>query len=524
MTEIRSISGVIPHLLRDRAISNGDRPFLHFREEKTSFAQMEERSNRAANFLKEIGVRRGDKVCLMISNRPEFLELWFGLSKLGAIMIPMDPSLNEDAVAHIANHSDAKVIIVDGSVSVAVAHQVLKLTRIRKCVWIGDVSETPAGLIDYRGAIGAFPGTSCGFPETNPSDVMSIVYTPGTTGPPKGAMISQSNYCLSGVDWAEHVVRASDRDVFFTALPLSRIQTQTLSVMGSLISGCPLVLGEEFEARSFWGVIRRYAATVFDYTDGMIADLMALPEQPDDAANPARLGFGGSVPWKLRRRFENRFNVKIAEGFHLVECGGMCLANFGCNSKDGSIGKPLPPYEGKVVDEFGKELPTGLSGEIIVRSKIPGAVFMGYYREHDRTAENLRNDWFHTGDLGYVDTDGDFFFLDRKADCIRYGGEVFSSIDLERTIGSHPKVLELAATSVRSDLEDEDVRVFIVLRPGVSLVSNEIVEWCSGRMPSHLVPRYVELVSELPKTATGTIRKHELRQRKLREERVGQNA
>lgn len=510
---------MIPDILRDRASANGDRPFLRFRDQSISIAQMEERSNRAANLLREIGVRRGDKVCLMISNRPEFIELWFGLAKLGAIMIPMETSLRRDAVTYIASHSDATVLVVEDSAFLAVEDQVLKLPRIRKSVWIGDVGGTPPGFLNYGGVVGAFAGTSSGLPETNPSDVMSIVYTPGTTGPPKGAMISQRNYCHSGRVWAEHVVQASARDVFFTTLPLSRIHTQTLSVVGSLISGCPMVLGEGFEAPSFWEETRRHGVTVFNYTGSMIDSLMDLPERPDDAANPARLAFGGAISGKMRHHFEKRFDVKIAEGFHLTECGGMGLANLGNNAKEGSIGKPLPLYEGKVADEFGKELPTGLSGEIILRSKNPEAIFLGYYGEHDRTAENMRNDWFHTGDLGYVDTEGDFFFLDRKADCIRRGGEVFSSIEIERIISSHPKVLESAATAVLSELEDEDVRVFIVPRPGVLLLPEEIIEWCSARMASHLVPRYIEMVPELPKTTTGGIRKHELRQRPLGDER-----
>ena len=195
----------------------------------------------------------------------------------------------------------------------------------------------------------------------------------------------------------------------------------------------------------------------------------------------------------------------------------MCLANIGEKAKEGAIGKPLPSYEVKVVDEFDEELPMGLSGEIVLRPQDPGGDLSRVLREHDRTAENMPNGWLHTGDYGYTDTEGRFFFLDRKVDCIRHGRAAIPCLEIERTINSHPAVLESAATGVLSELDDEDVRVFLVLRPGMNVFPEEIVAWCTGQMPSHHVPKYVEIVQELPKTAIGGIRKHELRKHPVRE-------
>jgi crotonobetaine/carnitine-CoA ligase len=514
---------MIPGILRDRVCSKGDSIFLRFRDQSISFGEIDERSNRAANLFREIGVRRGDKVCLMISNRPEFIELWFGLAKLGAAMVPLEASLMENTVSYIASHSDAVVLVMEDSASSAYGGRLGNFPKIRKKIWIGTVGGSPAGFLNYREAIGDFPRTPIGFPETDPSDVMSIVYTPGTTGLPKGVMLSQGNYCNSGKIWAEEVMQANSRDVLFTVLPLSQVLTQTLTVVASLVSGCSMVLEDGFEARTFFTAIRRYGATIFSYTSSMINHLMKLDAMPDDAANPARQAFGGALLGAMRRGFENRFGVEVVEGFHLTECGGMCLANFGESAKAGSIGKPLSSYEVKVVDEFDEELPTGLSGEILLRPKIPEAIFLGYYRDHERTAENMAKGWFHSGDRGYVDTDGDFFFLDRKADCIRHGGEVFSCNEVERIINVHPKVLESAATGVLLEMDDEDVRAFIVLRPGEFLSPEEIIQWCHERMATYLVPRYIEIVSELPKTDVGGMRKYELRKRPLRDERPHKN-
>ena len=282
-------------------------------------------------------------------------------------------------------------------------------------------------------------------------------------------MISAPNYLHAGRVWAGHVLHAEERDVFYTIQPLSLVQTQTLSVVGALVSGCRLALADRFLARTFFDTIRRHGATVFPYTGSMIESLMALEPRPDDATNPARLAFGGAVDRSTAREFGVRFGIEMVEGFQLAECGGMCLANCGDRAKEGSIGKPLPTYEVKVFDEFDEELPTGLSGEIVLRPTTPESAFLGYYREHDRTAENMTNGWFHTGDRGYVDTEGHFFFIDRKADCIRRGGEVFPCVEVERIVNAHPKVLESAATGIRSELDDEDVRVFLVLRPGMDV-------------------------------------------------------
>lgn len=508
---------MIREILRDAAASIGGAPFLRFRNKSISFKEMDESSNRAANLLREIGVRRGDKVCLMVGNRPEFLELWFGLAKLGAIMVPMETSLDRNTASYIASHSDATVFAIEDSAYLAVEEQLGKLPKIRKKVWVGGAGEAPPGFLNFREALGSFPRTAGRLPAVVPTDVMSIVYTPGTTGPPKGAMISQRNYCGAGKVWAGQVVRATARDVFYTAQPLAHVRTQTLTVVGALVSRCRLVLGDGFAPETFFDELRRHGATVFGYTGSMLDSLMNLEPRQDDTANPVRLAFGGAAGGSLARDFGDRFGIDIVEGFHLTEYGGMCLANFGDHGKEGSIGKPLPSYEVKVFDEFDEELPTGLSGEIVLRPTTPESSFLGYYREHDRTAENMTNGWFHTGDRGYVDTEGYFFFIDRKADCIRHGGEVFPCVEVERIVNGNPKVLESAALGVLTVPDDEDVRVFLVPRPGMDVSHEEIVAWCSGRMPSHLVPRYVDIVPELPKTAIGGIRKHELRKHPVRE-------
>ena len=336
---------MIGGILRDKAASIGDRPFLRFQDESISFREMDERSNRAANLLREVGVRRGDKVCLMIGNRPEFVELWFGLAKLGAIMVPMETSLSRNTASYIASHSDATVFAVEESAYLAIEEQLGKLPKIRKKIWIGSGGGgSPSGFLNYREAASSFPRTAGRFPATNPSDVMSIVYTPGTTGLPKGAMISQRNYCHAGRVWAEHVVRAGERDVFYTTQPLSQVQTQTLTVVGALVSGCRLVLGDGFVARTFFDAIRRHGATVFS--------LHEFDDRESDEAGSEAGRRGEPCPPGLRRRSstgrwrgnsESGSVSKWWKGSNLPNAGGCVSPISARERRRGRSGNPYRP-------------------------------------------------------------------------------------------------------------------------------------------------------------------------------------
>ncbi len=506
---------VIPELLRRRVAESGDKPFLYFNERVISFAEMDRRSSMAAGMLARIGVRKGDKVCLMVSNRPEFLELWFGLAKLGAIMVPLNTSLKGEGFTYITNHSDAAVFVLEDKFASAFQKAEPTLTKIAKRIWVGSADSMPAGFTNYDAATAACASVQPASPVLAPSDLMSIIYTSGTTGLPKGAMISHFNYANTGKNWAETVVRATPDDIFFTTLPLFHANAQMFTTMGSLVSGCPVVLREKFSASRFFDEIRQYGATIFNYIGAMLTMLMKQPPRPDDAHNPARLTFGGAAPKEIWRSFEQRFGLTIMEGFGLTESGGVCLVNPYEKVKVGSIGKPLSFCEVKVVDAFDNELPAGLSGEIVMRTMVPNAIFLGYYKDPDRTVESMRNGWFHTGDRGYVDEDGYFYFLDRMKDCIRRRGENISSFEIEKIINSHPKVLESAAIGVPSELGEEEVKVFVVRREGAALPPEEIIAWCDERMANFMVPRYVEFIDAFPKTATERTQKYELRNRPM---------
>lgn len=508
--------GVIPDILRERAATHPDRPFVLFGERTITFREMDERSGRVAGMLRAAGVGRGDRVCLSLSNRAEFLESWFALAKLGAVMVPLGPGAAEEFLRRAAIDPGAAALVTDGSSGTA---DEAAFARFGTKIWCGAPAGAPDGFLGYHEAVAASSAPGGRFPAPGPSDPMSIICTPGTTGFPKAVMLSHGHYCSVGRSWSEIVIGAGPGDVFFTTRPLSRIRTQTLSVMSALVSGCPLVLRERFDAATFFEEIRRRNATVFDCSADMIAKLMELPPRENDARNPARLAFGGAGVGSTGRAFEARYGLRILQEYNITECGGAGLVTSGATGNAGSIGKPLPCYEVKVVDEFDEELPRGISGEIVLRPRVPDAIFLGYCEEPDRTAESMRNGWFHSGDRGYADDEGNFFFIDRMKDCIRRRGATVSSTKIEGIVNSHPGVLESAVVGVPAELDEEDIKVFIVPKPGASPSLDEITAWCAGRLSADMVPRHIEVVRELPKTAAGETRKFELRRRTAGDQR-----
>jgi len=501
----------IPNLLAKRADTSSDAPFLYFRDRTVTFGEMEEGSDRAAAFLREMGVERGDKVCLLLTNRPEFIEIWFGLAKLGAVMVPLSETLKADGFTYIINHSESTVMVVEREFHPVFQAIEQSLEKIGKKIWVGSESDTPSDFIRYPDATVENTVTKSRYSKVVGSDVMAIIYTSTGAGLPRGTMVPHHNYINTGKIWADAIIQVSSSEIFFTNLPLYQINAQVTSTMGALSSGRPLVLGERFVPSRFVDEIRRCGATVFNLVGWMFAALMKEPAQSGDAQNSARIVFGAATPKELWKGFEERFGVTILEGYGRAESGGVCLINSLKDKRIGSIGKPMPYCDVKIFDENDRELPAGMPGEIVVRPVMPDSIFAGYYNNPDLTRETMRNGWFHSGDCGYVDEENYFYFLDRTRDCIRTDGKIIPSPEIENIINSHPGVLESAVVGVPCGPGQEDIRAFVVPRDSVLISAEEILAWCNGRMANYMRPRFVSFLGELPKTMTQRIRKDRLR-------------
>jgi acyl-CoA synthetase (AMP-forming)/AMP-acid ligase II len=383
-----------------------------------------------------------------------------------------------------------------------------KLDGVRH-VLMADEPCTPwaTRLADARASAGAAPDA-----RVKPSDPMCILYTSGTTGMPKGVVLPHFSYLNTGREYAK-VTRLTKDDRPFTTLPLFHVNAQQTTVMGSMLAGVDFVLETKFSASAFWGLVRDSGATVFNYIGSILPVLAKAPPSAQDRDHRARLGIGAACPKDLWKPFEARFGVQLLEGYGLTETGTVATCSTMDAVKVGSIGRAVSFAEVAVVDEHDAALPPGKVGEIVVRPRVPFSMMLGYWNNPAATVEVWRNLWFHTGDLGVMDADGFFTFVDRAKDCIRRRGENISSFLLQKVLLNHPEVLDCAAYAVPSGFQDgeDDVKVDVVLRPETKLTPEELVAFCRAEMAEFMVPRYIEFRAELPKTETERVQKFKLR-------------
>jgi len=504
---------VLGELIDDRAKRNGDKIFLRFRDQKFTYEEIRRYANRCANAFKDLGIVKGDKVSIMLPNCPEFLHIWFGLAKCGAVEVPVNTSYKGEFLRHIVDQSDSRIFVI--------AYEFLDrlkliedaLKKVERVVVLGrgqkqeathfkipmmsfeeffDSAEDPVEVVVY------------------PWDPLSIIYTSGTTGLSKGALGPHKFWVVCAEKMLE--CREGEReDIFYTFMPLYHFNAQCLTTVTTLVAEAQMVLADRFSASRFWDEVRHYGATQFNYLGGVIPILAKQPPKPNDLDNPVRIGLGAGCPQAVMEEVEKRFGIKCLEGFGMTEIGIPIHVRVN-DRRPGSCGKPLDIYEIKLFDDQDNEVGIGEIGEIVFRPREPFVMMLGYYNMPDKTAESYRNLWFHTGDLAKKDGDGYFYFVDRKKDALRRRGENISSFEVERAVNSHPSVLESAAVAVPSEVGEDEVKICVVLKPGAALTPEELIRYCNDRMPYFSVPRYVEFMESLPKTPTERVEKYKLKQ------------
>jgi carnitine-CoA ligase len=408
-------------LLEKRAEKNGEKAFVFFKDQEVTFSVMNQMANRFAHGLQSMGVKKGEKVCLLLPNGLEFLYLWFGLAKMGGIMVPLNFNRPGAELGYMIRHCDARWVVVDEDLYPAYVSAGKDLPRIEQKVWRGE-KDPPSK--DFRPLGDLLRGAERGDPaeEIREEDPLGILYTPAITAPPKGIMISHFNYVNTGEQWAKGVIDSREEDVFFTHLPLFGANAQMFTIMGSLAMGCSLVLREKFSPFHFWEDIQRWRVTIFSYTSEMLQMLLKQPVR-DDIGHPVRAVFGGIVPRELRQEFEKRFRIKALEGCGWIESGGLNVVSLANDKKAGSLGKPVRFCEVMIWDENNQEVPIGQTGEIVIKGNPRYSMSLGYYKQLDRTAEAWDGGAFHTGDWGYKDADGYLYLADPVDKGIRRIGE-----------------------------------------------------------------------------------------------------
>lgn len=496
-------------LLRARAAERGNDPFLMFEGQVLGYVDLLRASERLAGGLKALGVGRGDKVAIMMSNRPEFLIGWFALSMLGAVEVPINTAHRGDLLRYMLEQADCTVLIVEGQFCNRLGDVLPALNALRHIVLLD--SEEPLICPQQQHGWDAVataepPSEWEGLP---PSAPVAVMFTSGTTGPSKGAVLPQKYVLVQGAIIAE-ACRYDAADCLYNALPLFHGNAQFLSTIPALLSGARMVLARKFSASAFWEEVARHNCTAFNYIGGILPILWSAEPRAEDARNTLRLMMGAGAPPHLFTPFEERFGLRLVEGYGMSEIG-VPLNNSINLRRPGSCGRELPEYEVRLVDDEGVEVGPDTPGELLVRPKLFDSMMTEYYRMPEKTVEAWQGLWFHTGDYLRRDADGYFYFVDRKKDALRRRGENISSFELERSVNDYPAVRESAAVAVASDLGEDEVMICVVPKEGVQIEPLDLLRHCVGRMARFMVPRYIRVLDALPKTPTERVQKFELR-------------
>ncbi|SHI01254.1 AMP-binding protein [Marivita hallyeonensis] len=497
--------------LRSRAEAHPDKVALRFKADSWSYAALDAWVDRMATGLLEQGLAKGDMTALMLPNDPVFVALMFGCGRAGIVEVPINVAYKGQILRHLLTNSGAKLAVMAHEFLPRLAEIADELPELEKVVvWPaldGTEPDLPFDVLSFdvldqdRGA--------CPDQGVKPQDPLGIMYTSGTTGPSKGAVFSH-NYLWWHGDRARTLRGVTADDVLYTCLPMFHANAQGITVMPAILAGATAVVDDKFTASGFWDRMRHYGTTQFNYIGGIIPILMKQPTSPADRDHSVRLALGAAAPKDQWTDFEERFGIQLFEVYGQSE-DGVATANTPGDMKIGSIGKPIWGFEMQVVGDDDLPVADDTIGEFVVRPQFPDIMMQEYYRMPEATLEAFKNLWFHTGDYGWRDADGFFYFHDRKKDAMRRRGENISAFEVEQAVNGHPAVLESAAFAVPSDVGEDEVMVALILKDDAALDEIEFMEYCQKQMPYFAVPRYVDVRAEFPKTPTFRVEKYKLR-------------
>ena len=517
---------VLPKVLRGRAEKDPDREFLKFADSPwVSYGEVNARSNRVGNALIARGVEKGESVSVMLPNCEEFLPVWFGIIKGGGVMSSINTAYKGDFLSWTINLVEAKKLVIADSYLdrldlikdelPKLEHVIVLETGNRegpdpaKWKW-----ETLPALMD---APDAEPDV-----EYSWTDDARIMFTSGTTGRSKGVIKQNAADYFSARGLLEVVSATSGRsieelaeDTFFSCLPLFHSNAQVLSGYPALVAGGRVAYVERFSSSRFWQQVVDAEATIFNSIGAVSSFIYNIEPSDLDKQHKVHTVFAAPAPKDIYEDFQNRFGVKFIEGYGLTETGMATYMDPTKPAVPGSMGKANPGYEVTIVEPgTDRPLPPDTPGEIVVDMKIPNIVMRAYYGMPEKTADDFRNLKLHTGDLGRMDEDGYFYFMDRVKDYIRRRGENVSSMEVEKIASSHPQIAEAACIGIKAgegaSSEDEIMIVAIPTAEGAP-DPGEYVQWMAERMPYFMVPTFIRFVDALPKTPTERVQKVKLR-------------
>jgi crotonobetaine/carnitine-CoA ligase len=502
------VRDAIGNVLRERAAATPDRVCCAMDDAVFTFADIDARSDALAAGAAALGIAQGDRVATLAPNRVELLELFYGLAKTGAAQVPLNAFIKGEFLKHQLGQSRASVLITDASGRDAVAAIKHELPDLRKIIMLDD---TEGNEIPYASLFDA--GETPPDVKLGPSDVMSIVYTSGTTGLPKGCIASHGYYCRSG-DLIGSALELTDEDVLFAGLPLFHSGGRLVTVAMPLVFGIPAYIQATFSARNYFPRAGEVGATVVIAVGPMGAAVLASEPGPQDTDHKVTRIMCAPLSQAAQDQFRQRFGVEPwVDIFGQSECMPATLTPLSSPQRDPrGCGIAAPDLEVVLLDDHGNQVHGEGVGEICLRPKTRYAMFDGYFERPEATLESFKDLWYHTGDYGRRLDSGAFAFVDRKKDSLRRRGENVSSIELETAIAGHPQVKETAVHAVPSELGEDEIKACIVLVNDADVEPPQLFEYFKSNLPYFAIPRYVDVLPDLPRNGVGRIMKHKLRE------------
>lgn len=483
-----------------------------FMDQETSYSELDASVSKFANGLKQLGVKKGDHIALIVGNSPHFVIGLYGALRVGATVIPINPIYTADEISYMLQDGDVKAVV-----AVDLILPILKkiightpfLEHVILCETTDKVENIPSYFHTFSQVVNRGEATY-DFLELKEEDVAIILYTSGTTGRPKGAMLTHKNIYSNAQDVADYLnINGNDRVV--AALPMFHVFCLTVSLNAPLMNGGTILIEPKFSPSSIFELIQNRQATIFAGVPTMYNFLLQHDKGKKEHFRTIRLCISGgaSMPVALLTHFERKFGVMVAEGYGLSEASPVtCFNPIDRERKAGSIGTSIMNVENKVVNELGEEVEVGQVGELVVKGP---NVMKGYYKLPEDTEYALRDGWLYTGDLARMDKEGYFYIVDRKKDLIIVGGYNVYPREVEEVMYAHPDIVEVAVIGVPDPSLGECVKCYVVCN-NQEVTEEKLIAYCKEHLAKYKVPSEIEFLKELPKNTTGKILRRALKQ------------
>jgi long-chain acyl-CoA synthetase len=491
----------------ERSVADyGEHPFLFFYDQTLSYADFGARVDALAAGLTSLGFKRGDFIHVWVLNSPETLVCYFAIQKIGAIAGPINGLWKADEVTYLLNDSGGRGLIVGPEYAPLLDDIRPRCPQLEQVI---ELSDKPRPEHHAWKAVISQGGQSLSCPA-EPNDPAYIFYTSGTTGNPKGVLLSHRNV-LADIESFQAAMALRQPYRILVFLPLFHVNAM-MTATSTLARGGAVILRKQFSAGEFWPVVEQYEANFFSAVPAVYNILLSAPDRASHERSSLQFGICGAAPMPVEtfRAFEETFNVPIVEGYGLTE--GTCVSTLNPvqgERKIGSIGLPCPGQEVLIVDDEGQEVPVGERGEIVIGGDV---VMLGYHNRPEETAEALAGGRLHTGDVGYKDGDGYIFIVDRLKDLVIRGGENIYPKEIDYLLVEHPKIKDAACVGVPDDIQGEEVCAYVIVHEGQELTPEEIRQYCAEHLAKFKVPKYVKILDQdFPRNAVGKILKKEMR-------------